>query len=664
MKTDLSSKIKLDQVSKRYFKPSSEIDLASLTRLEKVHANVAESSAEAAVEAANEVASIINHCVKAKGRCVVGFGAGRCVLDVYAQLVKLYFADKLSFEKVIAFNISELGLGVVTNDDERGTFNRLKKHLFSKIDINPDNIHTFSNEATKQNVHTLCRAYEAEIADFGGLDLVISEVSKTGSLALNEPGSPSTSSCRLLLMGNNVRANLSEAFQSDSVPHTAVTLGVSNLLAARHIVGVAWGESSATTIFNVVEGRMSEQVPASFMQMHHDAKIYTDLEAAAQLTRISFPWMVTSCEWNDYLIRRAIVWLCNRTNKPILKLTNKDYNDNGLSELVALYGSAYTVNIQVFNDVQHTITGWPGGKPNADDSSRPERANPYPKRVLIFSPHPDDVIVSMGGTVRRLVDQGHDVHIAFQTSGDLAVNDEDAIRGIMVHEKMAMYCGYHNEDVSKLMNSIIDTIKNKAPGEPDNNHVRYFKGQIFICEGITACHHMGIKRENIHELHMPFYTDEPIGRGKVSAADVAIVRKLIEEVRPHQIFIDDDLTDPYETHIRATNSVLMAIEELKNEDFMQQCRTWLYRGQWGQWDIDHVEMAVPMSPEEFQHKTEGILKFQSQLHDAPFQDNVNHRLSWQLSLDRNLNLALHYQELGLASYEAIEAFVQYKVEKE
>lgn len=663
MKADLSSKIKLDQVSKRYYKPESELELASLTRFEKVYTKVVETRADGALDAALDVVDTINRCVKEKGRCVIGLGAGKCVLDVYDQLVKLYFADKVSFASVVAFNLSELGLGVVTSDEQRSTYNRLKQRLFNKVDIDPNNIHTFSNEATKENVHQLCRAYETEIDEYGGLDLVVCELTKSGSLALNEPGSASTSSCRLMLLGNKSRAHLAEAFQCETAPQTAVTLGISNIMSARHVLCVAWGESSATAVLNVAEGRMGEQVPATFLQMHHSVKVLADLEAASQLTRISFPWKVTSCEWTPYLTRRAIVWLCKMTGKPILKLTNKDYNDNGLSELVALYGSAYTVNIRIFNDVQHTITGWPGGKPNADDSSRPERAVPYPKRVLVFSPHPDDAVVSMGGTLRRLVEQGHDVHVVFQTSGDIAVNDEDAIRGLMVNEKMACHCGYNTDTVTHLMTNLMKSIEEKKPGEPDNEHVRFFKGQIFTSEGIMACHHMGIKTDHIHAVSMPFYTSEPFGRGKVTQADVAMLRNIIEKVQPHQIFVDDDTSDPLGTHPLATNAVLMAIEEVKNEAFMQQCRIWLYRGQWGQWDIDHVEMAVPVSPEEFQYKTDGILKYQSQLHDTPFQDNSNERLGWQVALDRNRNLAQHYQDLGLASYEAIEAFVQYKPQK-
>lgn len=660
MKTELGSHIRLDQVSKRYYRPESELELASLTRFEKVYTKVVENSDEGAADAAQDVAQCIDRCVHEKGQCVIGFGAGKCALKVYDELVKLYFADKVSFANVIAFNISELGIGVVEGD-EQSTFVRLKRHLFNKVDIDEGNIHTFSQVATQENVHKLCKAYEAEISDYGGLDLVVCELTKVGSLAFNEPGSASNSTCRLMLLGDDSRVRVAEAFQRENAPLSAVTLGISNLMAARHIIAVAWGEDSAPAVSATIEGRMSDLVPASFMQMHHSAKVVVDLEAATRLTRINYPWKVTSCEWTDYLIRRAIVWLCQQTGKPILKLTNKDYNDYGLSELVVIFGSAYNVNIKIFNVMQHTITGWPGGKPNADDTYRPERALPYPKRVLVFSPHPDDAVVSMGGTLRRLVQQGHDVHVAFETCGDVAVADEDMLRTMMLSEKVARH--YHVEDQwqSTLANRIRAEIGAKAPGDADSPDVRYLKGQIFACEGIMSCSFMGVKPDQIYELNLPFFTSEPFGRGRVTEADVAIARELIERVRPHQIFVADDLSDPYGTHVRAADAVLMAIEQLKHEPWTDACWVWLYRGQWGQWDIDQVEMAVPMSPEEFRFKRDAILKHQSQIHDAPIRDTDgdDDKLSWERSIDRNRALAQHYSALGLASYEAIEAFVQY-----
>ena len=403
---------------------------------------------------------------------------------------------------------------------------------------------------------------------------------------------------------------------------------------------------------------MTDLVPASFLQVHDNVKIFADLDAASRLTRISYPWKVTSCEWNDHLIRRAIVWLCEQTGKPILKLTNKDYNDYGLSELVALYDSAYNVNIKIFNDLQHTITGWPGGKPNADDTYRPEREKPYPKRVLIFSPHPDDVVVSMGGTVQRLIQQGHDVSIAFQTDGDIVVSDEDLLRNIMLTERILKH--FEPDNIHNLLEQVHTKLNEKSPGNADDNDLRYFKGSIMLSEALMACRQMGVPKQNIHDLRLPFYTDDPHAQGRITDADVAVIQDLIVKVKPHQIFFDNDLVDPNGTHVRASGAVMHALDNLKNEDFMRDCRVWMYRGQWGQWDVDHVEMAVPMSPEEFASKRDAILHFHSQIHDAPFRTNAAGKLPWQRSIERNRDLAEKYQQLGLATYEAIEAFVQYR----
>lgn len=660
MNTDLSSHIKLDQVSKRYYRPSSEVELITLTRYEKVNTVVVDTPVEGAADAARDVVETIEECVREKGRCVIGFGAGRCAMDVYSELVKLYFADKVSFSNVIAFNLSELGLGV-PDPQEQSTLKRLSDGFFNKVDIAPENIHTYSSEATKENVFKLCKDYETEIDEYGGLDLVVCELTKNGGLAFNEAGSTSLSSCRLVSLTGEIRTRIAESYQCEKSPKTAVTLGISNILNARKIISTAWGESSSNAVFNTIEGKITDQYPASFLQMHHNVKLVIDLDAASSLTRIKYPWKVTSCDWNNVLLRRALVWLSEQTGKPILKLTNKDYNEYGLSELVAIYGSGYNVNIQIFNDLQHTITGWPGGKPNADDTYRPERATPYPKRVLAFSPHPDDAILAMGGTLRRLVEQGHEVHVAFVTSGDIMVNDEDLLRYVLVSERSARHNGYYSAQQYDMVEKIRDAIAKKAPGDPDTAEVRYHKGEIFVCEGITSCNYLGIKQENVHELQLPFYINDPRGKGRITQADVQPVKELIESIKPHQIFFADDLSDPFGTHEPAANVVLAAIDELKDEPFMHDCRTWMYRGLWGEWDIDFIEMAVPMSPEEFQYKRDAILKHQSQVHDAPFIDPENDDLNWQRSLRRNQDTAALYSRLGLASYEAIESFVQYQV---
>ena len=654
MKSDLKTNIKFYQVSSRYYRPENEIELASLTRYEKVPATVMESTELGAREAALDVARVINECVETRGRCVIGFGAGRYVFKVYDELVKLYFADKVSFADVIAFNLSELS---TTDDQELSLHALINEHLYAKVDIEPNRIHTLSRHDVSGNAHGLCKSYEREIIDAGGLDLVLCDLTPDGSLAYNEPGSARSSSCRLMLLGNESRTRIAEAFQSDTAPKTAVTLGIGNILSAHKIICVAWEEDSAAALFNTIEGKMTDLVPASFLQVHDDVRIYADLDAASRLTRISYPWKVTSCEWNDHLIRRAIVWLCEQTGKPVLKLTNEDYNDYGLSELVALYDSAYNVNIKIFNDLQHTITGWPGGKPNADDTYRPERMTPYPKRVLIFSPHPDDAVVSMGGTVRRLVQQGHDVSIAFQTDADVAVSDDDLMRCLLLADRLTK----HFEGSSfKFIEDTLSKIISSSTTDDDTDNLRYFKGSIMLSEAMMACRQMGVPRSNLYDLRMPFYVNDPHGQGKLTDADVNVIQSLIEKVRPHQIFLDNDLVDPHGTHVRATGAVMHALNNLKDEDYMRDCRVWMYRGQWGQWDVDQVEMAVPMSPEEFGDKREAILKFHSQIHDAPFRSSADGKLPWQRSIDRNRDLAEKYQQLGLATYEAIEAFVQYR----
>lgn len=653
MKTDLKTNIKFHQVSSRYYRPENEIELASLTRYEKVPTTIMQSADEGAHEAALDVARFINECVEERGRCVIGFGSGRYVLKVYDELVKLYFADKVNFTDVVAFNLSELG---ETDDKQLSTQRLINEHLYSKVDIEPGQIHFLNRLAANENVHEQCKAYEREIIDAGGLDLVLCDLNPDGSLVCNEPGSARNSACRLMLLGNDTRMRVTEVFQSDTAPKTAVTLGIGNILSARKIICIAWEEDSAKALHNTIEGKMTDLVPASFLQVHDNVRIFTDLDAASRLTRISYPWKVTSCEWNDYLIRRAIVWLCEQTRKPILKLTNKDYNDYGLSELVALYDSAYNVNIKIFNDLQHTITGWPGGKPNADDTHRPEREKPYPKRVLIFSPHPDDAIVSMGGTVRRLIQQGHEVKIAIQTDGDVAVSDDNLLRSMLLAQRLTN----HFEGQSfRFIEEMLTKLLGETTTADDTDDLRYFKGSILLSEAMIAYKQTGVARKNLLDLRMPFYSNDPHGQGRLTDDDVAVIQDLITQVKPHQIFIDNDLVDPYGTHARATGAVMHALDNLKDEDFMSDCLVWMYRGQWGQWDVDQVEMAVPMSPEEFGDKREAILKFHSQIHDAPFRSSADAMLPWQQSIDRNRDLADKYQHLGLATYEAIEAFVQY-----
>ena len=436
---------------------------------------------------------------------------------------------------------------------------------------------------------------------------------------------------------------------------------MSNILKAKKIFVTAWGDEKADIIQKMVEGNISEDIPATFLQTHADATVVTDLAAAAKLTRIVHPWLVTRCEWNDKLTRSAVVWLCQKTGKPILKLTNKDYNDNGLNELLALYGSGYNVNIKIFNDLQHTITGWPGGKPNADDTYRPERANPFPKRVIVFSPHPDDDVISMGGTIRRLVQQGHDVHIAYETSGNIAVGDEEVTRFMhFVNGFNQLFIDNSDETIKKMYADIKTFLANKKAGDIDTPEVRTIKGLIRRGEARTACTFNGIPLDHVHFLDLPFYESGKIEKLPMSERDVNIVRDLILEVKPQQIFVAGDLADPHGTHRKCTDAVLAALdlEKEANAAWLKDCRVWMYRGAWAEWEIENIEMCVPMSPEELRAKRNSILKHSSQMESAPFLGN-DERLFWQRSEDRNHDTSKLYHDLGLACYEAMEAFVEY-----
>ena len=657
MKTNLSSQIKLDRIPKRYYAPSGEVELAALTRNEKVYTKVVESSVDVAEYVADDIVSVIAKNVNRKGRCVVALDACNAVLPAYAELVKLYKEGKVDFSKVIVFALSEIysqGDGSFVNNHER-----LKENLLDKVNIPTSNIYLFNINTSINDVHAMCREYEAQIELCGGIDLVVCGLGDTGSIAYNESGSQLSTPCRLMYLSNDSRRRLVAERGSDLTPVTAFTLGIANIIAASRVICVACGENFADIVAKSVEGKMNDFIPASFLQMHRNAKFVVDLPAAEMLTRISHPWKVTSCEWNDKLIRRAIVWLCQQTGKPILKLTNKDYNDYGLSELLAIYGSAYNVNIKIFNDLQHTITGWPGGKPNADDTYRPERANPYPKRVIVFSPHPDDDVISMGGTLKRLVDQKHDVHVAYQTSGNIAVGDEDTMRYIMVMDKICKKFGFDTPEFHKNSDAVHAYIANKNAGDIDSPEIRYLKGIIRQCEASTACNYIGIPKDHVHFCALPFYETGTIKKGDLSRADVDIIKQLLTDVKPHQVFVAGDLADPHGTHRVCTDAVFAAIDECLDDEWMKDCRIWMYRGAWAEWEIDHIEMAVPISPEELRFKRNSILKHQSQMENAPFLGD-DERLFWQRAEERNRGTAQLYSNLGLASYEAIEAFVEYK----
>ena len=660
MKTNLSSQITLNRVSPRYYRPENAFERSVLTRLEKIPTDIYESPEEGANQVALDIAQIIRDKQKAGRFCVLALAGGNSPRNVYSALIRMHREEGLSFRNVIVFNLYEYY--PLSENAVSSNLNSLKEMLLNHVDIDPQNIFSPSGSIAKDTIFEYCRLYEQRIESFGGIDVAVLGIGRVGNIGFNEPGSRLNSTTRLILLDNASRNEASKMFGNiENTPISSITMGVSTILAAKKVYLMAWGEEKAQMIKECVEGNITDTIPASYLQTHNNAHIAIDLSAAANLTRIQRPWLVTSCEWNDKLIRSAIVWLCQLTGKPILKLTNKDYNENGLSELLALYGSAYNVNIKIFNDLQHTITGWPGGKPNADDTYRPERANPYPKRVIVFSPHPDDDVISMGGTIRRLVEQKHDVHVAYETSGNIAVGDEEVIRFLhFINGFNQLFNNSEDQVINEKYAEIRKYLREKQDGDMDTRDILTIKGLIRRGEARTACTYNNIPLDHCHFLDLPFYETGKIQKNPISEADVEIVRNLLREVKPHQIFGAGDLADPHGTHRVCTDAVFAAIDLEKEEDaeWLKDCRIWMYRGAWAEWEIENIEMAVPISPEELRAKRNSILKHQSQMESAPFLGN-DERLFWQRSEDRNRATANLYNKLGLASYEAMEAFVEY-----
>jgi glucosamine-6-phosphate deaminase len=659
MKTNLSSQITLTRIPARYYRAENAYEQSVLARFEKIPTAVYDSADEGSCEIACEIARQIREKQEAGTSFVMALPGGRSPQSVFKELISMHEEEELSFRNVLVFNLYEF---YPLTSPAFSNLSYLKDYFLDHVDIDPGNIYSPDGFMPKEDIFDFCLHYEQTIKEVGGLDYILLGIGHAGNIGFNGPGSAAGSTTRLVLLDNDSRKEASRIFKSvENVPVGVITMGISTILKARRIVLMAWGDGKAGVVKEAVEGKEMDSLPASDLQNRLQAKTVIDLSAACQLTRISRPWLVSNCEWDNQLIRRAIVCLCRLTGKPILKLTNKDYSENGLGGLLALYGSAYNVNIKIFNDIQHTITGWPGGKPHADDSNRPERAEPYPKKVVIFSPHPDDDVISMGGTFQRLCNQKHDVYVAYQTSGNIAVGDEEVIRYC---EYLKDVCGRYSPadpSVKKKAEEIIHFLRyEKVEGEKEQGDVLFMKGTIRREEARAAARYAGITDDDRHIrfLDLPFYETGRVKKNDLGEKDVKIIRGLLEEIKPDQVFVAGDLADPHGTHKVCLDAVLAAIDELKDEAWMKHCRIWMYRGAWAEWEMDHIEMAVPISPEELRSKRNAILKHQSQAESAPFLGD-DERLFWQRAEDRNRATADLYRQLGLAAYEAIEAFVRY-----
>jgi len=621
---------------------------------EKIETKIFNDPDEASKIVAKDIAGFIETRNKNGEHTVLGLATGSTPIQVYGELVRLHREEGLSFSKVVTFNLDEY---YPIRPEELQSYVRfMNEYLFDHIDIKKENIHIPDGTLERENVYDYCKEYEEKIERAGGLDIQILGIGRTGHIGFNEPGSLAKTPTRMVTLDELTRADAAASFFGEEhVPRRAITMGVGTILKAKKIYLMAWGESKAPIIRRFVEGEISAQIPATFLQEHEHTVVVLDEAAASELTRRKTPWLVGPCRWHDDRVRKAVTWLSLNVGKPILKLTDEDYNQNGMSDIVTDQGPAYNVNIRVFNQVQHTITGWPGGKPNADDSNRPERAEPFPKRVLIFSPHPDDDMISMGGTLMRLADHGHDVHIAYQTSGNISVYDNEALR-------YADFVSQFSKDQyeQKLFENLKVSVREKEPGDTDSDVMLEIKTKIRQAESRAACRYSGIEDDNIYFLQMPFYETGRAKKNPLSEVDLKLIKELMVSVKPHQIYAAGDLSDPHGTHRICWNAIRTALNELSGEEWMNNCNVWLYKGVWQDWDISDIDMAVPLSPDERLKKRRAIFKHASQK-DQPKYPGIESREFWMIADERTMETARLYDQLGLAEYDSIEGFTKYKL---
>nr|WP_315251136.1 glucosamine-6-phosphate deaminase [uncultured Flavobacterium sp.] len=637
----------------------SEIDKATSfeKRFENIGTVVYENSAAGSKSVAKEIADLIREKQSKNELCILGLATGSSPKSLYAELVRLHKEEALSFKNVVSFNLDEY---YPMEPDSINSYVRfMNELLFNHIDILPENVHIPDGTLSKEVIGDYCNDYEAKIEMYGGLDLQVLGIGGNGHIGFNESGSLQNSKTRLVALDHITRVAASKDFSGlDNTPRTAITLGVKKIMEAKRVILLAWGEGKSNIIKSSVEGPVTNQIPATFLQEHNNTTFVLDKSAASKLTRINTPWLVENVNWTDTLIRKAVLGLALHLEKPILMLTDADYIENGMSDLLADLGPAYDINIKIFNKLQNTITGWPGGKPNADDSKRPERAEPAKKRVLIFSPHPDDDIISMGGTFKRLHEQGHEVHIGYQTSGNIAVADDEALRFANFVCDYNDKFGIANIEADTIYNKSLEFLNNKKNSEIDIPEVRNIKGLIRKGEAQATCHFVGLPDNQIHFMELPFYETGTIEKKPLGEEDIQRTLDLIEKIRPHQIYAAGDLADPHGTHKVCLDAILEAVKRLKEKDFMKDCWVWLYRGAWQEWGIDEIEMAVPMGPDQVLEKRKAIFKHQSQKDGVVFQGSDS-REFWQRAEDRNRETADLYHQLGLAHYAAMEAFVRW-----
>jgi glucosamine-6-phosphate deaminase len=625
---------------------------------EKIPVKIYPTSNDGSIMVAAQIATLIKDKQAKKQNCVLGMATGSTPILLYKELVRLHKEEGLSFKNVITINLDEYYPIHKTVYQSYWSF--MHRHLFSQVDMIPENIHIPNGEWANDHIKELCAGYEQIIEKSGGIDLQILGIGKNGHIGFNEPGSSFHSKTRVIHLDQQTRiANTYEFHDLNKVPKLAITVGISSIMKAKKIVLLAWG-SKADIVAKAVEGNITEQVPASVLQNHDDCTFVIDEIAATDLTRNKSPWLTGSTDWTPALIKKAVIELALKLDKTILSLTANDYTENSLADLLVLRESVYDINLQVFYMLRDTITGWPGGKPNVVIPAHPERSNPFPKKVLIFSPHPDDDIISMGGTFMRLQDQGHDVHVGYQTSGNIAVTDEFVTRFLDFAVGFEDLFGIDNKKSQEILTNARAYLASKKSDHIDTAEIRAIKGLIRRCEAKATCRYVGLKDENHHFLDLPFYETGAIEKKPMSELDIKITMDYLNKLQPHQIYCAGDLADPHGTHKVCLEIIFESLRRLKasGAEWIKDCWVWLYKGAWQEWDIAEIEMAMPMSPDQVLKKRFGIFIHQSQKDSVPFQGS-DAREFWQRAEIRNAHTADIYARLGLTKYAAIEAFVRW-----
>ena len=637
----------------------ARLNLLEETRFEKVPVKVYPNQSAASIDVAHRIAAIITNKQAQGETAVLGLATGATPVGVYKELIRLHKEEGLSFKNVVTFNLDEYYPMQPTADQSYVTF--MRKNLFDHIDIPEEHINIPNGTLPIEDIQAYCEAYEQKISNYGGLDIQILGIGRTGHIGFNEPGSAPNSGTRLVTLDDLTRRDASRDFGGrENVPTKAITMGVGTIFKAKEIILMAWNEKKAEIIKKAVEGEISPEIPATYLQLSNNVEFVLDQDAASLLTRFDTPWLAHDVIWSESLTKKAVIWLSLKLGKAILKLTDDDYNNNGMAELVTEQGPAYNINIKIFNDLQRTITGWPGGKPNVDDSNRPERAEPARKNVILFSPHPDDDVISMGGTFIRLADQGHNVHVAYQTSGNTAVWDDDVLRYLEFVQDFAIAIDDDKGITSKIYQEAQEFFKTKKPNQVDPEIIRTVKGLIRKGEAIAGARFVGLPNENIHFQNLPFYDRSKFSKDVSFEDDIVQTMELLRQVKPHQVFAAGDFADPHGTHKVCFDIILQALLRLrKTDEWTKDCWLWLYRGAWHEYPIHEIEMAVPLSPQEVKRKRLAIFKHQSQK-DIPVFPGDDPREFWVRAEDRTSETAGLYHKLGLADYEAIEAFVRWK----